>query len=121
MVFSEINKINVPYYFFSYTTDCPELQLRRLGDLWFLCRQWQRAFDSYHTAKREFYADSAWLCYAGALEMAAISAFMAGEANRKTHGYMEESIVTYLNTCRSVALKEFSYVFIFITHLVLVS
>lgn len=76
------------------------MQLRRLGDLWFLCRQWQRAFDAYHTAKREFYADSAWLCYAGALEMAAISAFMAGDANRKTHGYMEESIVTYLNTCR---------------------
>ncbi|CAB3239968.1 unnamed protein product [Arctia plantaginis] len=85
-----------------YTSDCPELQLRRLGDLWFLCRQWQRAFDAYHTAKREFYADSAWLCYAGALEMAAISAFMAGDANRKTHGYMEESIVTYLNTCRMV-------------------
>ncbi|XP_046960546.1 trafficking protein particle complex subunit 8 [Vanessa cardui] len=85
-----------------YSTDCPELQLRRLGDLWFLCGQWQRAFDAYHTAKREFYADSAWLCYAGALEMAAISAFMAGEANRKTLGYMEESIVTYLNTCRMV-------------------
>ncbi|XP_068626862.1 trafficking protein particle complex subunit 8 [Battus philenor] len=85
-----------------YSSDCPELQLRRLGDLWFLCGQWQRAFDTYHTAKREFYADSAWLCYAGALEMAAISAFMAGEANRKTHAYMEESIVTYLNTCRMV-------------------
>ncbi|XP_037298483.1 trafficking protein particle complex subunit 8 isoform X2 [Manduca sexta] len=85
-----------------YTSDCPELQLRRLGDLWFLCGQWQRAFDAYHSAKREFYADSAWLCYAGALEMAAISAFMAGEANRKTHAYMEESIVTYLNTCRMV-------------------
>ncbi|KAI8438482.1 hypothetical protein MSG28_010978, partial [Choristoneura fumiferana] len=85
-----------------YSNDCPELQLRRLGDLWFLCGQWQRAFDTYHTAKREFYADSAWLCYAGALEMAAVSAFMAGDANKKTHGYMEESIVTYLNTCRMV-------------------
>ncbi|CAG9796623.1 unnamed protein product [Diatraea saccharalis] len=85
-----------------YSNDCPELQLRRLGDLWFLCGQWQKAFDTYHTAKREFSADSAWLCYAGALEMAAISAFMAGEANRKTYGYMEESILTYLNTCRMV-------------------
>ncbi|KAI5640552.1 ER-Golgi trafficking TRAPP I complex 85 kDa subunit domain-containing protein [Phthorimaea operculella] len=87
-----------------YSPDCPELQLRRLGDLWFMCGQWQRAFDAYHTAKREFYADSAWLCYAGALEMAALSAFMAGEASRKTHGYMEESIVTYLNTCRLVKI-----------------
>ncbi|CAK1539980.1 unnamed protein product [Leptosia nina] len=85
-----------------YSSECPELQLRRLGDLWFLCGQWQRAFDAYHTAKREFYADSAWLCYAGALEMAAVSAFMAGEASRKTHAYMEESINTYLNTCRMV-------------------
>ncbi|XP_053609244.1 trafficking protein particle complex subunit 8 isoform X2 [Plodia interpunctella] len=85
-----------------YTNDCPELQLRRLGDLWFLCGQWQRAFDTYHTAKREFYADSAWLCYAGALEMAALSAFMAGDSNRKTHGYMEESITTYMNTCRMI-------------------
>lgn len=94
-------------YYFRYTTDCPELQLRRLGDLWFMCRQWQRAFDTYHTAKREFYADSAWLCYAGALEMAAISAFMAGDSNRKTHAYMEESIVTYLNTCRLVVFIAF--------------
>ncbi|XP_061385966.1 trafficking protein particle complex subunit 8 isoform X3 [Danaus plexippus] len=85
-----------------YSSDCPELQLRRLGDVWFMCGQWSRAFDSYHAAKREFYADSAWLCYAGALEMAAVSAFMAGDANRKTFGYMEESIVTYLNTCRMV-------------------
>ncbi|XP_059050449.1 trafficking protein particle complex subunit 8 isoform X2 [Achroia grisella] len=85
-----------------YSNDCPELQLRRLGDLWFMCGQWQRAFDTYHTAKREFQADSAWLCYAGALEMAAISAFMAGDSNRKTQGYMEDSIVTYLNTCRMV-------------------
>ncbi|XP_050666465.1 trafficking protein particle complex subunit 8 isoform X2 [Leptidea sinapis] len=85
-----------------YSSDCPELQLRRLGDLWFMCGQWHRAYDAYHTAKREFYADSAWLCYAGALEMAAVSAFMAGEANRKTFAYMEESIVTYLNTCRMV-------------------
>ncbi|GBP45708.1 Trafficking protein particle complex subunit 8 [Eumeta japonica] len=85
-----------------YSGECPELQLRRLGDLWFMCGQWQRAFDAYHTAKREFSADGAWLCYAGALEMAALSAFMAGEPTRKTYGYMEESILTYLNTCRMV-------------------
>ncbi|CAH0724853.1 unnamed protein product, partial [Brenthis ino] len=85
-----------------YSSSCPELQLRRLGDAWLLCAQWARAFDAYHAAKREFSADGAWLCYAGALEMAALSAFMAGDASRKTFGYMEESIVTYLNTCRMV-------------------
>ena len=58
------------------------------------------AFQAYHTAKRDFHADQAWLYYAGALEMAALSAFMANETNRKTLEYMEECIVTYLNSCK---------------------
>lgn len=58
------------------------------------------AFQIYHSAKRDFNADQAWLYYAGALEMAALSAFMCGEVTRKTCDYMEESIVTYLYTCR---------------------
>lgn len=62
--------------------------------------QWSLAFQAYHTAKREYCADSAWLYYAGALEMAALSAFMGNEASRKTFDYMEESITTYLNACR---------------------
>ncbi len=55
---------------------------------------------AYHQAKRDFNADSAWQYYAGALEMAAMAAFMLGTSNRKTYDYMEEAIVTYLNICR---------------------
>lgn len=58
------------------------------------------AFQAYHLAKRDYNADQAWLYYAGALEMAALSAFMNRDPNRKTCDYMEESITTYLTTCK---------------------
>nr|CAD7568876.1 unnamed protein product [Timema californicum] len=83
-----------------YSNDAPELQLRRLGDLCFMFGHYSLAFQAYHTAKRDFNADQAWLYYAGALEMAALSAFMQGEVTRKAQEYMEESIVTYLTSCK---------------------
>ncbi|XP_046999759.1 trafficking protein particle complex subunit 8 isoform X1 [Schistocerca americana] len=83
-----------------YSTDSPELQLRRLGDLCFMFGHYTLAFQAYHSAKRDFSADQAWLYYAGALEMAALSAFMQGEPTRKAQEYMEESISTYLNSCK---------------------
>lgn len=83
-----------------YSNDSLELQTRKLGDLYFMFGNYGQAFQAYHQAKRDFNVDSAWQYYAGALEMAAISAFMQGTANRKTYDYMEESIVTYLNHCK---------------------
>lgn len=74
--------------------------MRKLGDLYFMFGHYSMAYQAYHSAKRDFNADQAWLYYAGALEMAALSAFMANEANRKTFDYMDESITTYLNTCK---------------------
>lgn len=88
--------------FRSYAGDCPELQLRRLGDIWFMLGQWNLAFQAYHTAKREYFSDNAWLFYAGALEMAALSAFMANESSRKTFDYIEESIIQYSSSCRCI-------------------
>lgn len=83
-----------------YTSESIELQTRKLGDLYFMFGNYNLAFNFYHQAKRDFYADSAWQFYAGALEMAALSAFMHGTANRKTYDYMEEAITTYLNVCK---------------------
>ncbi|KAG4074060.1 hypothetical protein HA402_014265 [Bradysia odoriphaga] len=83
-----------------YTNDSIELQTRKLGDLYFMFGNYNLAFQAYHQAKRDFNADSAWQYYAGALEMAAMAAFMLGTANRKTYDYMEEAIVTYLNICK---------------------
>lgn len=83
-----------------YTSESTELQTRKLADLYFLFGNYNLAFNFYHQAKRDFYADSAWQFYAGALEMAALSAFMQGTATRKTYDYMEEAITTYLNVCK---------------------
>ncbi|XP_021914689.1 trafficking protein particle complex subunit 8 isoform X2 [Zootermopsis nevadensis] len=83
-----------------YSSDAPELQLRRLGDLYFMFGDYSLAFQAYHAAKRDFNADQAWLYYAGALEMAALSAFMRGEVTQKAQGYMDEGIITYLNSCK---------------------
>ncbi|KAK9497990.1 hypothetical protein O3M35_003881 [Rhynocoris fuscipes] len=86
----------------AYSNDAHELQLRRLGDLCFMIGHYMLAYNAYHGAKREFSADGAWLHYAGALEMAALSAFMSGNEAlyRKVLDYSEESIITYQNACR---------------------
>uniref|UniRef100_A0A182JH40 Uncharacterized protein n=1 Tax=Anopheles atroparvus TaxID=41427 RepID=A0A182JH40_ANOAO len=83
-----------------YTNESTELQTRKLGDLYFMFGHYTLAFQAYHQAKRDFNADSAWQYYAGALEMAALAAHMQGTANRKTYDYMEEAILTYLNSCK---------------------
>lgn len=84
----------------TYTIDSPEISVRKLGDLYFMVGIYSLAYQAYHTAKRDFNTDQAWLYYAAALEMAALAAFMANEPTKKTFDYMEESINTYLNTCK---------------------
>lgn len=86
----------------AYSSDSHELQLRKLGDLCFMVGLYSLAFTAYHSAKRDFGADGAWLHYAGALEMAALSAFMSNSdpLSRKVVEYAEESILTYQNSCR---------------------
>ena len=51
----------------SYTSEAPEMQLRRLGDLTFMFQLYEQAYQTYHTCKRDFNNDHAWLHYAGAL------------------------------------------------------
>lgn len=87
-------------YIYSYTQESVELQTRKLGDLYFLFNHYNMAFQAYHQAKRDFNMDAAWQYYAGALEMAALAAFMLGTANRKTYDYIEDAIVCYLNICK---------------------
>lgn len=84
----------------SYSPDSAELQIRRLADLYFMFAHYELAFECYVMAKKDFITDQAWLYYAGILEMAALSSFMANEGSRKVYDYMEESIITYLGTCR---------------------
>lgn len=86
----------------AYSPDSHELQLRKLGDLCFMVGHYPLAFTAYHSAKRDFGADGAWLHYAGALEMAALSAYLSNSESlaRKVVEYAEESIITYQNSCR---------------------
>lgn len=86
-----------------YTSDAPELQMRRLGDLAFLFQMYDFAYNTYHAAKRDFNNDHAWLHYAGALEMACISMFMSGNPREQKYPfhYMESAITTYLQSCKN--------------------
>uniref|UniRef100_A0A146KXS3 Trafficking protein particle complex subunit 8 n=1 Tax=Lygus hesperus TaxID=30085 RepID=A0A146KXS3_LYGHE len=86
----------------AYSSDSHELQLRKLADLCFMIGLYTAAYNAYHSAKRDFYSDGAWLHYAGALEMASLAAFMTDNAQlvKKMIEYSEESISTYQTSCR---------------------
>ncbi|KAF4524659.1 hypothetical protein B566_EDAN012241, partial [Ephemera danica] len=87
-----------------YGADSAERGLRRLGDLSFLLGLPQLSFPAFHALKRDLAADQAWLMLAGALEMAALSAFLLVDqpptSPRRAQEYMDEAITTYLNHCR---------------------
>ncbi|XP_052230198.1 trafficking protein particle complex subunit 8-like isoform X4 [Dreissena polymorpha] len=86
-----------------YSKDAPELQMRRLADLAFLFQLYEFAYNTYHTAKRDFNNDHAWLHFAGALEMASLSTFMQGPQSQRVYPdhYMESAITTYLQSCKN--------------------
>jgi len=96
--------INFIIFTSSYTADSAERGLRRLGDLSFLLGLPQLSFPAYHALKRDLAADQAWLMLAGALEMAALSAFLLIDqpptSPKRAQEYMEEAINTYLNYCK---------------------
>lgn len=86
-----------------YLRESPELQMRRLADLSFLVQMYELAYTSYHTAKRDFNTDHAWLHLAGALEMAAISAFMHGNLQKAyPQHYMEHASHYYADVCKKI-------------------
>ncbi|XP_045191789.2 trafficking protein particle complex subunit 8-like isoform X2 [Mercenaria mercenaria] len=87
-----------------YSKDAPELQMRRLADLAFLFQLYDFAYQTYHTAKRDFNNDNAWLHFAGALEMASLAIFMQGNQSQRAYPdhYMESAITTYLQSCKNI-------------------
>lgn len=82
-----------------YSQEAAELQTRRLGDLSFMFGLYDLAYNSYYTAKNDFKGDQAWLYFAGAQEMAALSLFMQGNSDYQKR-YLESSLHTYLNVCK---------------------
>jgi hypothetical protein len=60
-----------------YKPDTPEAIMRRLADYCFMLRDWKLALSTYEILRTDFQNDKAWRHYAGASEMAALSALMA--------------------------------------------
>uniref|UniRef100_A0A8C7SVZ6 Trafficking protein particle complex 8 n=1 Tax=Oncorhynchus mykiss TaxID=8022 RepID=A0A8C7SVZ6_ONCMY len=90
-----------------YHPEAPELQIRKMADLCFLVQHYELAYSCYHTAKKDFLSDQAMLYAAGALEMAAVSAFLQGGAQRPYPAhYMDTAIQTYRDVCKNKVLAE---------------
>ncbi|MGH0126763.1 UNVERIFIED_CONTAM: hypothetical protein FKN15_040417 [Acipenser sinensis] len=93
-----------------YPPEAPELQIRKLADLCFLVQHYDLAYSCYHTAKKDFLNDQAMLYAAGALEMAAVSAFLQPGAPRPYPAhYMDTAIQTYRDVCKYVEYFSHSY------------
>uniref|UniRef100_A0A8C8EV78 Trafficking protein particle complex 8 n=1 Tax=Oncorhynchus tshawytscha TaxID=74940 RepID=A0A8C8EV78_ONCTS len=90
-----------------YHPEAPELQIRKMADLCFLVQHYELAYSCYHMAKKDFLSDQAMLYAAGALEMAAVSAFLQGGAPRPYPAhYMDTAIQTYRDVCKNKVLAE---------------
>ncbi|XP_053570976.1 trafficking protein particle complex subunit 8 isoform X2 [Bombina bombina] len=90
-----------------YPPEAPELQIRKMADLCFLVQHYDLAYSCYHTAKKDFLSDQAMLYAAGALEMAAVSAFLQTSAPRPYPAhYMDTAIQTYRDICKNMMLAE---------------
>ncbi|NP_001085189.1 uncharacterized protein LOC432274 [Xenopus laevis] len=90
-----------------YPPEAPELQIRKMADLCFLVQHYDLAYSCYHTAKKDFLSDQAMLYAAGALEMAAVSAFLQPGAPRPYPAhYMDTAIQTYRDICKNIILAE---------------
>ncbi|OQR70972.1 trafficking protein particle complex subunit 8-like, partial [Tropilaelaps mercedesae] len=85
-----------------YSQQAPELLVRKLGDLAFLFHQYETAYQAYHSAKRDFHGDQAWVYCAGAEEMAALSVFMLGKDGPRPYPmhYFDNAIKAYLDVCK---------------------
>lgn len=60
-----------------YRPDTPEFLMRKLADYSFMLRDWKLALSTYDVLRTDFNNDKAWRHYAGAAEMAALSALMS--------------------------------------------
>ncbi|XP_044054925.1 trafficking protein particle complex subunit 8 isoform X2 [Siniperca chuatsi] len=90
-----------------YPPEAPELQIRKMADLCFLVQHYELAYSCYHTAKKDFLSDQAMLYAAGALEMAAVSAFLQAGAPRPYPAhYMDTAIQTYKDVCKNMVMAE---------------
>ena len=78
--------------------ESPELQVRKIADLCFLCQMYEHSYNYYHSIRKDFSSEQAWLHAAGASEMAAFSNFMQLRAQRPYPAhYVDSAIDVYLS------------------------
>ncbi|KAK0426043.1 hypothetical protein QR680_009518 [Steinernema hermaphroditum] len=86
----------------SYSSESSEMQLRRLADLAFLFGLYSYAYPIYHSLRKDFATDQAWLYQAGASEMAAICKFLSEETvtyKDFPHRYITDAMDCYMTSC----------------------
>ncbi|KAH8728666.1 ER-golgi trafficking TRAPP I complex 85 kDa subunit-domain-containing protein [Phaeosphaeriaceae sp. PMI808] len=91
-----------------YRPDSPEAIMRRLADYCFMLRDWKLALSTYDILRTDFQNDKAWRHYAGAAEMAALSALMTPTLSSKTRAenidaWIEAASYSYTDRQRSAA------------------
>jgi hypothetical protein len=92
-----------------YRPDAPEAQMRKLADYCFMLRDWKLALSTYDILRTDFNNDKAWRHYAGAAEMAAISALLSpAPLSSKTRmenidAWIEAASYSYTDRMRSAA------------------
>ncbi|EFQ86313.1 hypothetical protein CFE70_007859 [Pyrenophora teres f. teres 0-1] len=79
-----------------YRPDAPEAIMRRLADYCFMLRDWKLALSTYDILRTDFQNDKAWRHYAGAAEMAALSALMNPQPLASTPKTRAENIDAWI-------------------------
>jgi trafficking protein particle complex subunit 8 len=92
-----------------YRPDVPEALMRKLADYCFMLRDYKLALSTYDILRTDFNNDKAWRHYAGAAEMAALSALMSTQpisSKTRTENidhWLEAAVYSYTDRQRSSA------------------
>ena len=92
-----------------YRPDAPEALMRKLADYCFMLRDWKLALSTFDILRQDFQNDKAWRHYAGASEMAALSALInTSPLSSKTRtdnidAWIEAASYSYTDRQRSAA------------------
>ncbi|KAI1602360.1 TRAPPC-Trs85 domain containing protein [Pyrenophora tritici-repentis] len=84
-----------------YRPDAPEAIMRRLADYCFMLRDWKLALSTYDILRTDFQNDKAWRHYAGAAEMAALSALMNPQPLSSTPKTRAENIDAWIEAANA--------------------
>lgn len=68
----------------------------------FLLQNYDLAVQSYQHLKKDFQGASAWMYYAGVVEMIGMSTYLLSPTRREVVSYLEEAMSVYYSSCKLV-------------------